>query len=92
MLCRVEKDLAPISENIWQILEEIQTFLKPFALVTKYMSGSKYPTLSSVIPYFNRLCDHLEDTISYYRSGNNKNKVYDFRRDFDCNIFIYLFI
>ena len=68
MLCLTDKDLDPISEDLWAIFGEISIFLNPFATVTKHMSGSSYPTLASVVPIFNRLCDHLEDSITKYES------------------------
>jgi len=49
----MEKDLDPISEESWTIFENICTFLKPFAIVTEYMSGSTYPMLTGVVPIFN---------------------------------------
>jgi hypothetical protein len=66
MLCAMESDLSPISQEKWNRIEELGTFLKPFAAVTKYMSGSTYPTVAGVVPIFNRLCDHLEDSIAKY--------------------------
>ena len=68
MLCAMEKDLDPISEESWTIFKDIGMFLKLFAEVTEYMSRSKYPTLADVVPIFNQLCDHLEDSITVYRS------------------------
>ena len=53
MLCAMEKDLEPISEESWTIFKDIGMFLKLFAEVTEYMSGSKYPTLAGVVPIFN---------------------------------------
>jgi hypothetical protein len=71
----MEKDLDPISEESWATFEDIGIFLKPFATITEYMSGSKYPTLAGVVPIFNRLCDHLEDTIAKYESQEHFNEV-----------------
>jgi hypothetical protein len=62
----MESDLSPISQEKWNRIEELGTFLNPFAAVTKYMSGSTYPTVAGVVPIFNRLCDHLEDSIAKY--------------------------
>ena len=62
----MESDLSLISQEKWNRIEELATFLKPFAVVTKYMSGSTYPTVAGVVPIFNRLCDHLEDSIAKY--------------------------
>jgi hypothetical protein len=75
MLCATEKDMDLISEESWTLFEEIGVFLKPFSTVTKYMSGSKYLTIAGVVPIFNRLCDHLEDSIAKYESRQYLNKV-----------------
>jgi len=39
------------------------------------MSGSTYPTLAGVVPIFNRICDHLEDSIAIYESQENFDEV-----------------
>ena len=62
----MKSDLSLISQEKWNRIGELGTFLKPFAAVTKYMSGSTYPTVAGVVPIFNRLCDHLEDSIAKY--------------------------
>ena len=71
----MEKDLDPISEESWTIFKDIGMFLKLFAKVTEYMSRSKYPTLTGVVPIFNQLYDHLEDSITAYGSRQHFNKV-----------------
>ena len=68
MLCAMEPDLSPILQEVWNRIEELSIFLKPFAAVTKHMSGSAYPTVAGVVPIFNRLCDHLEDSVTKYIS------------------------
>lgn len=75
MLCAMEDDLDFISQESWKEFEKIGAFLKPFAAVTRYMSGSTYPTLAGVVPIFNRLCDHLEDSMTLYESQNDFDEV-----------------
>lgn len=77
VLTAVDKEIDLISDEIWLQLEDICNFLKPFAIVTKAMSGSNYPTLSGVIPYFNSLCDHVDIAIKNYGAQNDLySKVY----------------
>lgn len=45
----------------WERIEECVTFLKSFADVTQEVEGFKQPTLSSVIPLYNKLLDCMED-------------------------------
>ncbi|KAI9557257.1 hypothetical protein GHT06_017080 [Daphnia sinensis] len=45
----------------WDILSEVLEFLEEFATITKYIEGSGYPTLSLVVPMYNRLLTILED-------------------------------
>ena len=66
MFLNIEKTTDTISDETWQEWEEICHFLEPFAIVSKEMCGSKYPTLAGVIPYFNALCDHIEETMEKY--------------------------
>jgi len=44
----------------WQKLQHILFFLHPFAAVTTFMSGQTYPTVSSIIVFFNAIMDHCE--------------------------------
>lgn len=50
-----------LAEEEWNLLSEIVNFLEPFAVTTKYIEGFKYPTLSLVIPLYNKLMDTTED-------------------------------
>jgi len=45
----------------WRTLRQILTLLEEFAIITKYVEGSKYPTLSLVVPLYNRVLVILED-------------------------------
>ena len=75
MPCAFDTKLENISQVSWNRIEEFSAFLNPFAAVTKHMSGSTYPTIASVVPIFNRLCDHLEDSIIKYESLTYFDKV-----------------
>lgn len=46
------------------MFKQICNFLKSFKEVTTIMSSSTYPTLSTTIPLYNTLIDHIEDTAS----------------------------
>lgn len=50
-----------LQEDDWKRLQEVLCFLKPFAETTRHIEGFKYPTLSSVIPLYNKLLDNVED-------------------------------
>lgn len=67
------KDLRPfeVQDEEWNLLGEVMSFLEPFAVTTQHIEGFKYPTLSSVIPLYNKLLDILEDHI---KRGLNKPK------------------
>ena len=58
-----EQDLRKyeIHNSEWDILKEIFSFLEEFALITTYIEGCDYPTLSLVVPMFNQLLDILRD-------------------------------
>ncbi|XP_057373479.1 uncharacterized protein LOC130694417 [Daphnia carinata] len=51
-----------LKEEDWLILEQVFSFLEKFALVTTYVETSHFPTLSLVIPMYNRLLNLLEET------------------------------
>lgn len=51
-----------LKEEEWLILEQVFSFLEKFALVTTYVETSHFPTLSLVIPMYNRLLNLLEET------------------------------
>jgi hypothetical protein len=75
MLCAMDKDLNSISDESWTTFEDILAFLHLFAMVTQHISASTYPILAGVIPFFNRLCNHLEDSIEIYESFTHFNEV-----------------
>ncbi|CAG8648371.1 8187_t:CDS:2, partial [Funneliformis mosseae] len=57
----LKKDI--LTDEDWNNLEQIAKFLILFKEVTIIMSGFTYPTISTVIPLYNLLIDHIEDTI-----------------------------
>jgi len=68
-----------LTEDQWNGLEKIKIFLETFKEVTTIMSGYTYPTLSTTIPLYNLLIDHLEDNID----ENEYNENEDFNDDND---------
>lgn len=62
-----------ITDDQWNEFTKIQNFLKPFKEVTTIMSSSSYPTLSTTIPLYNILIDHLEDIIGDNETEDNDN-------------------
>jgi hypothetical protein len=50
-----------LSDAEWALVKEAMEFLEPFALTTKHVEAFKYPTLSAVIPLFNKLMDDMEE-------------------------------
>ncbi|CAI6001051.1 unnamed protein product [Closterium sp. NIES-64] len=55
---KVEK--MRLSDEKWDMLKELRTFLSPFNKVSKAAEGTAYPTLSMVVPYYNGLIDAME--------------------------------
>ncbi len=51
-------------------MDEFSRFLKEFYTVTTFIEGSKYPTLSSVVPLYNSLLVFLENW-----AANEKNSA-----------------
>jgi len=51
-----------MSNSDWINLEKIATFLQPFKDLTVKMSASSYSTVFMIIPLFNIIIDHVEDT------------------------------
>ncbi|CAJ0830756.1 12504_t:CDS:2 [Entrophospora sp. SA101] len=51
-----------ISHTQWATLEKIVEFLEPFKDLTLKMSTSSYSTAYLIIPLFNIIIDHVEDT------------------------------
>jgi len=47
------------SSSDWELLALVRDFLRKFSQTTKMIEGSKYPTLSLVVPFFNNLRDHV---------------------------------
>ncbi|EFX68740.1 hypothetical protein DAPPUDRAFT_329813 [Daphnia pulex] len=50
-----------LSDAEWALVKEAMEFLEPFALTTKHLEAFKCPTLSAVIPLFNKLMGDMEE-------------------------------
>ena len=61
----IDKELKKhiITDDEWNDLAIIESFLKNFKEITVMISSSSYPTLSTVIPLYNFLLDHTENFI-----------------------------
>ncbi|KAI1278031.1 putative AC transposase [Halotydeus destructor] len=61
-LLRHGKDFSEfsVSETAWRRVEDVTSFLKRFNEATVLLSGSKYPTLSLVVPVYEDLIRHCE--------------------------------
>ncbi|CAI6008950.1 unnamed protein product [Closterium sp. NIES-65] len=67
-----------LSSEQWLALEELAAFLKPFHAVSLAAEGSKYPTISRVVPQFNELLDGLDtlkNSVSSPPSGVMKDCI-----------------
>jgi len=74
-LCKQDRDLFEYQMNSeeWEQIKHMLSFLQPFAEVTSYMSGEAYPTVSSIIVFFNGIMDHLDscENKAIYRKNNH---------------------
>lgn len=50
-----------LQQEEWDILKEVFNFLESFAFITTYVEGTSYPTLSLVVPMYNKLLDLFEE-------------------------------
>ncbi len=50
-----------LDDDDWSQIVEIGQFLAPFAFTTEHIEAFKYPTLSAVVPIYNKLMDTVED-------------------------------
>lgn len=58
-----DKDLrkSKLNKEDWRILHQVLDLLEEFAVITRYIEGSGYPTLFLVVSMYNRLLVILED-------------------------------
>ncbi|CAI7773505.1 unnamed protein product [Closterium sp. NIES-54] len=49
-----------LTDADWETLHAVKTFLSPFAKVSNAAEGAAYPTVSTVVPYYNGLIDAME--------------------------------
>ncbi|CAI5526678.1 unnamed protein product [Closterium sp. Naga37s-1] len=59
---KVEK--LRLSDEQWDLLKELRTFLSHFNKVSKAAEGTAYPTVSMVVPYYNDLIDAMESRLA----------------------------
>ena len=76
-LCIQDPELSKyqMKPEEWQQIERMLHFLQPFAEVTTHMSAQSYPTVSSIIVFFNGIMDHLDSCKHkgiYRKSGHLK--------------------
>ena len=57
MIKELRKD--ELSDSDWRNVDEVDDFLYPFFVISKYVEGSKYPTFSAVVPLYNQLLSDL---------------------------------
>ncbi|CAI5528522.1 unnamed protein product, partial [Closterium sp. Naga37s-1] len=75
---RGDNEALTLSSGQWLALEELAAFLKPFHAVSLAAEGSKYPTISRVVPQFNELLDGLDtlkNSVSSPPSGVMKDCI-----------------
>ncbi|KAI8093609.1 uncharacterized protein BX664DRAFT_385013 [Halteromyces radiatus] len=54
-------DTAHLLPEEWTIIEELCTLFRSFQEITTVLCASSYPTLNTVIPFYNHLLDVLEE-------------------------------
>ena len=59
-----------LTQAHWQVLQNICMLLQPFDNATKELSGSKYPTLSLVMPVYVQLIEYMEATVASLDDDN----------------------
>jgi hypothetical protein len=60
-LCQ-ENTFFSLDNSDWEIFSEISLLLKPFKQVTERVSGQQYATFNTVLPHFNFLMDHCNES------------------------------
>ena len=68
-ICHLEDKLRPLqlTEEEWDILNQLKSHLDVFVKATQHLSGSVYPTLSAQLPYFSVLASRSEERIEWER-------------------------
>jgi len=63
-ICKQDRELVDcqLQPKEWEQIEQMLLFLQPFADLTTYLSSETYPTISSIIVYYNAILDHLDET------------------------------
>ncbi|CAI5476709.1 unnamed protein product [Closterium sp. Yama58-4] len=52
-----------LTDDHWDARVALKAFLAPFNAITKAAEGSVYPTVTTIVPYYNLLLDTLEKTL-----------------------------
>lgn len=63
----VQLNAMVISFDDWELARTIIGILEPIKEATLAMSGSKYPTMSLMVPYFDSILDRLKDDVNRFR-------------------------
>ena len=62
-LCRSRQNSCKRKDELfnseWRNVDEVDDFLYPFFVISKYMKGSKNPKFSSVVPLYNQILSDL---------------------------------
>ncbi|CAI5987400.1 unnamed protein product [Closterium sp. NIES-64] len=64
-----------LQEPITVFFAQTQTFLSPFAKVSKAAEGAAYPTVAMVLPYYNGLIDAMESRLAKGPSATLKPMI-----------------
>ena len=92
-ICKQDKDFAnfQIKPKEWEIIEHILHLLQPFAVLTDYMSSQSYPTLSSIIVFYNAILDHLDnyEDDPFYKQNKHLQSIESAARAAKCKLLEY---
>jgi len=65
-LCQENNDFEYLDNSDWEFLTEVSLLLNPFKQVTERISGQHYATFNVVLPFYNFLMDHCEESRTKY--------------------------
>ena len=51
----IDNGYTELYGNDWGVFAQVQQLLETFAVITTYIEGNRYPTLSLVVPLYNEL-------------------------------------
>jgi hypothetical protein len=67
-LCQETTHFFSLDNSDWEIFSEISLLLKPFKQVTERVCGQQYATFNTVVPLFNFLKDHCNESGTKYNN------------------------